>query len=294
MMEETLNHSALDLYDVTVRGIFTEVYSARKITSLPNWMEYSNLLLDKFAIHSMSFFHLSKGIVEHKKSGEQKKMYGYDLFTVNTTFRALLETYITFHNLFVEPETTDEAEFRFLMWKLDGLYQKRKYDIDNSDFHNAKEVLEKDNDLISQTQTKIEQTEYGSRLEINQLIKIYKPEIKMANWRFVIENDIIKPKKIIDLVKHVCKQQGFVNLYKYTSLHSHSNFPALVEFQDTRGKIATEQITDPTVKYATIMTFLLINDLCKIDKNAKSIFDSFEGEIKDYINGIVNAAKQSR
>src|SRR5690606_19585376 len=115
MTESTLNPSPLELYDVIVRGPFSEIYQARKLTKLNEWTEFSTLLLDKFAIHSMSFYHLSSGIVEHKKSGEKIKMRGYDLFTVNTTFRALIETYITFNNIYIEPKTDEETEFRFLL-----------------------------------------------------------------------------------------------------------------------------------------------------------------------------------
>jgi len=292
MTKNISNHSALDFYEALLLGPLKKIYSARKETKLSEWMSYSNLLIDKFAIHSSSFFHLSKGIIEHRKSGEKRRMNGYDLFTVNTTFRALLETYVTFHNLFVEPKSEQEAELRFLVWKLDGLYQKRKYDIDNSDFKNAEDILKKDNELINNTQKQIEKSEFFKNLNPNQSIKIYNPECKSANWRFLIKNDIIKPKKIIDLVEHVCKQKGFVNLYKYSSIHSHSNFPAIAEFKDTRGKILSDTHTEPITNYATIMTCLLISDICEIDKNAKSKFDTFPGGVKEYINGITKAIKK--
>ena len=223
---------------------------------------------------------------------EDRDFYEHHGINIKSTFRALLETYVTFHNLFVEPKSEQEAELRFLVWKLDGLYQKRKYDIDNSDFKNAEDILKKDNELINNTQKQIEKSEFFKNLNPNQSIKIYNPECKSANWRFLIKNDIIKPKKIIDLVEHVCKQKGFVNLYKYSSIHSHSNFPAIAEFKDTRGKILSDTHTEPITNYATIMTCLLISDICEIDKNAKSKFDTFPGGVKEYINGITKAIKK--
>ncbi|SDS11533.1 hypothetical protein SAMN05216503_2021 [Polaribacter sp. KT25b] len=293
MNENPSNNSTLDFYEKLLLGPLMQLYSARKETELSDWMSFSNLLIDKFAIHSSSFFHLSKGIIEHRKSGEKKRINGYDLFTVNTTFRALLETYVTFHNLFVEPKSEQETELRFLIWKLDGLYQKRKYDIDKSDFEKAEEILKKDNELINNTQKQIEQSEFFKKLNSEQSIKIYNPNFKSANWKFLIKNDLIKPKKILELVKHVCKQKGFVNLYKYTSIHSHSNFPALAEFKDTRGKIISDKHTEPTTEYATIMTCLLMSDICIIDKNAKSKFETFPKAIKEYINGITKVIKES-
>lgn len=289
MTENTSKPSPLELYDVIVRGPFSEIYQARKLTEVNEWMKFSTLLLDKFAIHSMSFYHLSKGIVEHKKSGEQIKMRGYDLFTVNTTFRALIETYITFHNIFIEPKTEKETKFRFLLWKLDGLYQKQKYDIEYKDFKRAKEILNRDTELIEEVKTQIVELEFYTDFNSDEILKVYNPVRKNSNWRFLIKGEKIKPQKIIDLVKHVCKQRAFVNMYKYTSIHSHSNFPAIAEFKDTRGKPILDKYTDPIVNVATNMTCLLIMDMCETDENAKKEFNTFTKAIRDYIQGIVTA-----
>ncbi|REH48872.1 hypothetical protein C7448_105154 [Tenacibaculum gallaicum] len=293
MPKSPTNNSALDFYEALLLGPLTQLYSVRKETELSDWMNFSNLLIDKFAIHSSSFFHLSKGIIEHRKSGKKRRINGYDLFTVNITFRALLETYVTFHNLYVEPKSEQETKFRFLIWKLDGLYQKRKYNIYNSNFKNAKETLKRDNDLINEIQNQIEQTEFYRNLDSEQAIKVYNPEHKSANWKFILKNNLIKPKKIIELIEYVCKLKAFVNLYKYTSIHSHSSFPAIAEFNATRGKIISETHTEPITNYATIMTCLLISDICEIDKKVKSKFDTFPREIKEYINEVIKTIKTS-
>lgn len=88
------------------------------------------MLIDKFAIHSASFFHLSKGIIEHRKSGEQLKMSGYDIFTVNAIFRTIMETYATFQNNFIEPSSIEEKKNHFLLWKIDGLTEKSRFNVD--------------------------------------------------------------------------------------------------------------------------------------------------------------------
>ncbi|CAM3483118.1 DUF5677 domain-containing protein [Aequorivita lipolytica] len=294
MTEKTSNQNPLELYDVIVRGPFLKIYQARKLTELTDWMQFSTLLLDKFAIHSMSFYHLSKGIVEHKNSGEQIRMNGYDLFTVNTTFRALIETYITFHNIFIEAKTVEETKFRFLLWKLDGLYQKQKYEIVYKDFEKAKEILKQDKELIEQTKIQIEESKFYTAFTENEILKIYNPQRKNSDWRFLIKSEKIRPQKIIDLVKHVCKQRAFVNMYKYTSIHSHSNFPALAEFKDTRGKPILEKYTDPIVNVATNMTCLVIMDMCATDENAQRKFNTFTIEIREYIEGITNVIKNNK
>lgn len=124
-----INTKPLEFYEYLLLGPLTSVYSARKKTSLTGFLNYSNLIIDKFAIHSSSFYHLSNGIIEHNKSTESVKMRGYDMFSVNSLFRTMIENYITFNHLFVEPKSVEEKEFRFLLWKIDGLVDKSKFSI---------------------------------------------------------------------------------------------------------------------------------------------------------------------
>jgi len=53
---------------------------------------------------------------------------GYDLFSANALFPVMLETYLAFNWIFVAPQTAGEKEFRYLPWKLDGLFEKRKFE----------------------------------------------------------------------------------------------------------------------------------------------------------------------
>ena len=78
-MEEYPDH----FYEGLLLGPLSSIYSARMQTEYSEWMNYANLLIDKFAIHSLSFFHLSQGIVERQSDNAVKKGKGYDLFSVN-------------------------------------------------------------------------------------------------------------------------------------------------------------------------------------------------------------------
>ena len=292
MIESYLNNNSLELYEVLLLGPLSEVYTARKEkTQTIDWENYSNLLIDKFAIHSSTFFHISAGIIEHKKSGETQKINGYDLFTVNTTIRAIIETYSVFNHIFVEPNTSDEKYFRFLLWKLDGLFQEKKYEIEMTDFVGVDKILKLKDDEIDAIIKSINSSKFTNDIIPNELAKIYDPEKKKANWRFLIENNKIKPLKIIELVKHCCKTRAFVNTYKHSSVHTHSNFPAIEEFKNTRGKMISDEYTGPIVRLAIFLTCVMISDICIIDDNAKSKLDEFPDLMKDFIIGINNSIK---
>jgi hypothetical protein len=284
----------LDFYEYLLLGPLTTIYSAKKKTQATELVEFSNLIIDKFAIHSSSFFHLSKGIIELKKSGEKVKMTGYDLFTVNSTFRTMMENYATFNNIFIESKTLEEQRFRFLLWKIDGLFDKQKMDIGESDFEGAKEILEKDKIVLRHTIREFESLPFYRSLDQKQLYKIYKADKEKYNWRFTIdESGIITPLKISDLIKCTCKTRGFINTYRYTSIHTHTNYLAIEHFKQTRGVPISKEYTNPISKLAIYLTCLIISDICSLDENARSEFEVLPNEVKEYIEGINNAIKKS-
>ncbi|WP_010136753.1 DUF5677 domain-containing protein [Ochrovirga pacifica] len=292
MNEQVLYDNPLEFYEYLLLGPLTMTYYPLSSEEIPVWQEYSNLLIDKFAIHSSSFFHLSKGIIERKKSGEVIKQRGYDLFTVNSTIRAIIETYSAFNHIFVEPKTSDEKKFRFLLWKLDGLFQKQKLEIYEDDFEGAKEILDSYKLEISKTINEIETSNYKNTLSDSELLKIYNLSKKRISWRFLVVENKVRPLKIIELVKHTCKQRAFVNVYKDSSIHLHSNYPSLEYFKGFRGKVITKEFTDPLVRLAIYLTSLMIHDICFISNESKKKFELLPVEIKDFISGISKSIKE--
>ena len=124
-------------------------------------------------------------------------------------------------------------------------------------------------------------------LETTELVKIYDPEKRKSLWKFSInENYKVRPLKIIELVEQICKTDAFINTYKYASVHTHSNFISIEHFEKTRSKPISEEYTDPLTRLAIYLTALIIEDICKIDKNARNQFTSLPPFFQDFITGI--------
>lgn len=291
-MEHPLEKNLLTTYEYLLLGPMMSVYKGRLKTNLDGFMKYSNLIIDKFAIHSSSFFHLSKGIIETRQSTKERPQRGYDMFTVNSVFRILMENYATFNHLFVEPQSYEEQKFRFLLWKIDGLVDKQKMDIGNDDFDGAGAILKKDEQILDSTIKEFEGCEFYKNLAPKELEKIYKADKRRYSWRFLILQGKITPMNITSLVKHTCKTRSFMNMYRYTSIHTHTNYLAVEHFEQTRRKHISEDHTEPITKIAIYLTALMIYDICKIDQNAKAEFDQLPVGIKEYINGISESIKK--
>jgi hypothetical protein len=271
----------------------TDIYVERKKTSVEGWQQYSNLLIDKFAIHSSTFFHISEGLIEHSSSNDDQKRKGYDLFTANTTFRVIMETYVAFNHIFVEPTTEEEKHFRFLLWKLDGLFQLTKYDIEINDFESAQSILETKTREREATIRELQENCFLKKFSESERVKIFDPEKKKAKWRFQFENRRIRPLQIIDLIKHCCKIRAFVNMYRYSSIHTHSNFPSVDEFREIRGRLINDKYIDSVTRLGIYLTCLMICDICRIDSNSKRKFDSLPKSLTGFIEGITKSVMEN-
>jgi hypothetical protein len=293
-IESMFKEDPLLLYELILKGVLTPIYTAYRDDSKEEIDKYASLLIDKYAIHSASFYHLSSGIIEHRKSGEQIRMNGYDLFSVNVVFRAIMETYTTFNHIFIYPKSEDEKIFRYLLWKIDGLAEKSKFEIEESILDEVKHILEEDKNTLSNLISEFENCNFCKSLAEQDLYRIYKSDKKKYNWRFLFRDNKVKPLSITNLVATVFPTSGYINAYKYTSIHTHSNFYAIMEFKRIRGQLLTTEFTDPWVRLAIMITCLLISDLSTINNKANLTLGCMPSSIYRFIVGIANSIGKKR
>lgn len=284
----------LQAYEVYLLKHLTKIYAARKETVRTDWTKYSDLLIDKFAIHSSTLFHLINGIIEHKNSDPNVRKVSFDLFSVNALLRVLIETYITFNHIFVLGKSEDEKEFRFLLWQLDGLLEQKKFKIDNGDFEEVESILKDNKIKIDNLFDQIESITFCKTFPEIELGKIFNKEKRKAQWKFKItEGNNITPLKIIELVELTCVSRTFINLYKYASTHTHSGFVSIEHFEKMRGKQVSDDYVNPLVNQANILTIFLIKDICLIDPNAQKVFLTFSDNDRQDIIGINKAFRKA-
>lgn len=282
----------LETYEYFLLGPMTKIYSSRNKKT--DWERYANLLIDKFAIHSSTLFHVMQGIIEHKSSTPTQKKMGYDLFSVNALLRVLIETYITFHHIFVSTKDHEEMQLRFRLWQLDGLLEKRKFKVETTSFPQVETIQKQDEKRIEKLFNEIEQDNFFGKIPQAEQLKIYERTNtkKRVVWKFNISIDLkIRPLKIIELVEQVCPAAAFVNMYKYSSVHTHSGYLSIEHFENTRSNAISNEYTDPIVRLVIYLTVTLIKDMCDTDENARSMFMSLPVGEQNFINGITNAVR---
>lgn len=136
----------------------------------------------------------------------------------------------------------------------------------------------------------IENCFFYSLIPNNEISKIYDPINRKVCWRFLIDENLkIKQLKIIDLIEHVCCQRAFINLYKYSSVHSHSGFVSIEHFEKVRGKIISDEYSNAFTKQAIYLVMFLIKDITEIDENARTAFNNLPIKEQNDISGINKA-----
>jgi hypothetical protein len=284
----------LETYEYFLLGPMTKIYARR--SKKTDWERHANLLIDKFAIHSSTLFHVMQGMIEHKGSSLNRKKMAYDPFSVNVLIRVIIETYIAFHHIFISTKDKDEIRLRFQLWQLDGLLEKRKFRVENSDFLEAETILKQDAKRIEYLCIEIEQNNFFNKFPKTEQLKIYESTNtrKKVAWKFNISNDFkIRPLQIIQLVEQICPTRAFVNTYKYSSIHTHSGYLAIEHFENVRGKEVPTEQKEPIIKIAIYLTVFLITDMCNSDEQARKEFENLPTGIQDIINGINNSFRNN-
>jgi len=277
----------LEAYKYFLLGPMTNIYASR--SKKTDWERYANLLIDKFAIHSSTLFHVMQGMIEHKSSNPGQKKMAYDPFSVNALIRVIIETYIAFHHIFISTKDKDEMLLRFQLWQLDGLLEKGKFRVESTDFLEADTILKKDAKKIENLCLEIEQNNFYNKIPPIEQLKIYESTNtrKKATWKFNVSKDFkIRPLQIIQLVEQVCPARAFFNIYKYSSTYIHSGYLAMEHFENIRGKEVPTEQKDPIIKLAIYLTVFLIKDMCDSDELARKKFENLPTGIQDIINGI--------
>lgn len=282
---DTIYKDTITRYERLLLNNLTQIYSARKSVSRIDWTRFSNFLIDKFAIHSFTLFHMLYGFIEHKDSTPHQRKVAFDLFSINSLIRVLIETYTSFNHIFISPKSHEEKHFRFLLWQLDGLLSKRKFDIETSDFKKAEEILSKDKQTITTLHSVIENNPYFNLIPKIELIKIYNPSKEKVSWKFTLSEELnIKPLKIVELIKLIFPGRVFTNFYKYSSMHTHSGYLSVEHFENFRGKAVSDEHVDTLTELGIYLTAFLIRDLCLIDEKVYLVFLQFPLYEQNYIN----------
>ena len=232
--------------------------------TLEKYYSYFEILLFKYLIKSISFMNLLKG------SEYNKDTIFIDIPSLFIHLRSLIENYLTFYYLFVQPSLKNEIRFRSLIYQRSGLKNRQKYDI-----------IPPNNAILIKEKKEIEKI--TKEIEINPLYN--KLNSKVRNR--------IKDKATLMGFIHIIKSSPlkntcFESLWRICSNYAHSEFISGIQFRS----MYIDQ-TDPNeifyykrniLKYSLYLISLIINDFKSLFPVLIDYFENNTYNIKEVVD----------
>jgi len=141
------------------------------------FLEAEGLALKLF-YHSASAFCLSRGTTI--KDFPSLKINFFDPASIHVLTRAILETFLTFHYVFVAPKTNQMRDFRYWAWQLGGFCERQKFPVHSPE---GKEKQKKEKQNIKELQDNLKSNQIFQSLKEKQQSRILVGKWKQQSWR---------------------------------------------------------------------------------------------------------------
>ena len=264
-MEDDFTQLLTDYYEfVNILSKLTNTYNERKI-DLENWEVHLESHLVKFILCSYSLGYLLEGTPMTSKS-----VKFLDLSSIYLLRRAQIENYLMFYYLYVQPDSTEESEFKYSLFEASGLYNRQQYAASSPESLQKKE-LEKTK--LNEWITKIQKNTYFQSIEPENKKRLLKKiPARTLSW-----TDLIK-------CSHL-RTKLFLSIWKLYSNHAHSEMIGLIQLKEFIQKPENiQQTIKDTLREAIWPICILIKDLTKKNPIINNEFKKIDPQLISKIN----------
>lgn len=272
----------------TAIDLFHALYIENKKSGYDNQFEiYNDILPNKLIGQCITLFSLRKNGIQFEFNDKNYTLL--DAKTAISTFRNIIETYLTWNHIYFYPNSESEKRVKFILWKLDGVKSMNQFE-NNIEvikiFDNLKDSCDKisllEQELITNCFFKSLTCEQKSR--IKRVDRRNPNKVKAYNWKFSYDETNKKLKLYTSILPFVKYNLGsfYHDLYKYTSMYVHASYPSAAQFhRNDKNRFSSMRIIDSLNGFSKSILCLGIRDLLIQNPNLKYIFD--EKLIKDQV-----------
>lgn len=141
------------------------------------FLEAEGLALKLFS-HSASAFCLSRGTTI--KDFPSVKISFFDPASIHVLTRAILETFLTFHYVFVAPKTNQMRDFRYWAWQLGGFCERQKFPVQLPE---SKKKQKNEKQIIKELRNNLTSNQVFQSLKKKQQDRTLVGKWKQKSWR---------------------------------------------------------------------------------------------------------------
>jgi len=171
----------------------------------------------------------------------------FDLASLNIIARAIIENFLVFYYVFIEPKNSEEENFRYMLYCLSGLIERQNYPIESPQ---GKVILKNEKKVIDSLIAKLEKNNYFNELKKDEKKKI----LKWGTWRFKSWSEIA-----LSAGLNESNSRAF---YKFLCGYAHSGSLSLQQIHQTISKEEKVKLFDATLSLLKIAISNMIISYC--------------------------------
>jgi hypothetical protein len=185
----------------------------------------------------------------------------FDPGSINVIGRAMLESFLVFYYIFVDPETTEEETFRYHSWLYRDLLERQKFPARSPE---VKRILETEKTAISDLRGEIE----GSNSYANLTPKQRQILIEGREWRF-------KGWKKIALSSGLSEVHSSA-FYTYLCSYAHAGSLSVLQMRQCETAAHQQGLVGATMGLAMICIAYMTKAYCTYFPKSNSVLEKNE------------------
>ena len=171
----------LELLDIL--GFLTNTLFEKKIKA-ELYKGYSETLAFKYIYQSFNLNSLLRGTKFTSKIFNLNH-YIFDLSSTYIMQRCLLENYLTFYYLFVQPKNEEESKCKWLIYQIAGLHSRQDF---TSEFFDYKPKIEKEKNDIDKYMLELKSNDFFNSLDPGKQKDVLNSKrAKLVGWKKLFE-----------------------------------------------------------------------------------------------------------
>lgn len=212
------------------------------------WLEG---LATKFFLHAASVLYLSRETnISNFPSAPLKFL---DPASIDVLARAALETFLTFHYVFVEPKTDEGKNYSYWVWKAAGLAERQTLPVSSEE--NRQKLVEEQKE-ISSLYSKLRLNATFQQLTERQKKSVLKGEWRLLSWREIAES--------AGLAKILSS-----DMYRHLSGYAHSSYLSVLQIKESLEKKEQSLLVRSSMNIIPIVIANFIRGYCDLLPKAK-------------------------
>jgi len=248
------------------------------------WRKHMEANLVKLSMHSSTLADILPGTTFYNPVSKTEIKYP-DLPSIFLLVRAIIENYLTFYYLNVQPEN-ERAEFRFYLYEFAGLSSRQKFE---TTFPGVGEELAKELQAKKDYEAK----------QIQDLLSKIRANSYFSNLKKERQDDLIKNKKAkelswTDLIQNSTLNSSiFLNLWRLFSNHAHSEMLSSIQLKgyvENKEKLREAQFT--SIVPPLMLNALAIKDLTRMYPIMKIVYNALPTTTTTIIDSWDEMAKE--